>query len=822
MKPDCLPVLLLIASLTCAGLRAQDTRVVTEPVFPPVCAQLTAQLQTGQVSETLFDTARIQSALNSCPPGQAVELQLAGANNAYLIAPIQLPKGATLLIDAGVTVLASRNPRDYDANSSQSCGTLTAANTGCVPLITASHADGAGIMGYGVIDGRGEKPMLINGAPSSMSWWDLANSAVSPLSQNNPRMLQVSNTNVFTLYKITLMNAPNFHVALGTDANVTIWGIRIITPYDARNTDGIDPGYSSNVTITNCYISDGDDNVAIGGSNNPGANFISVVNNHFGDGHGASIGSYTQAGVSNALFDHISIAGNSANSNETGIRIKSDISRGGLVQNITYSNMCMQNVRSAIVLDPFYTAGATGNLIPQYKNITLQNIHATTEGTVKIEGHDASVPTTITLNNVQIDGVKSSDVTSEYVNYTLGPDPVNFSSLIKGTGVTSTNGVSNSNPPYTCPAAVFSPIAGELLPGPPQVPVGQPLTVTVQVFTTKAVPYLTYLTNLKTNPNATLALPAPTGAVTINDGSATIGTGALAGSQFLSIPISGLSPGAHTLTATYSGDSNYASITFGGYDVVVGTVAPGSPAIAAGGIVNTASYTSGGIAQGSLFSIFGTNLGPDQSVQAASFPIPAALGGSSVRITQNGALYDAWVVYASKGQVNAILPSNIPAGNAQVMVTYNGRTSLPANITVAGTSFGVFFQTINGTSAAIAQNYNSPSNYPLNRPSTPAIPGQIVLVWGTGLGPVSGPDNLAPDAAAVDMTDLPVTITVGGVRAPRLYAGRQSQFAGVDNIYFTIPAGVPLGCQVPVAITAGGVLSNATTIAITSDGSACQ
>ena len=255
MKPDCLPVLLLIASLTCAGLRAQDTRVVTEPVFPPVCAQLTAQLQTGQVSETLFDTARIQSALNSCPPGQAVELQLAGANNAYLIAPIQLPKGATLLIDAGVTVLASRNPRDYDANSSQSCGTLTAANTGCVPLITASHADGAGIMGYGVIDGRGEKPMLINGAPSSMSWWDLANSAVSPLSQNNPRMLQVSNTNVFTLYKITLMNAPNFHVALGTDANVTIWGIRIITPYDARNTDGIDPGYSTNVTITNCYIS---------------------------------------------------------------------------------------------------------------------------------------------------------------------------------------------------------------------------------------------------------------------------------------------------------------------------------------------------------------------------------------------------------------------------------------------------------------------------------------------------------------------------------------------------------------------------------------
>ena len=86
-----------------------------------------------------------------------------------------------------------------------------------------------------------------------------------------------------------------------------------------------------------------------------------MVNNHFGDGHGASIGSYTLAGVSNVLFDHITFAGDSANSNATGIRIKSDVSRGGLVENITYSNLCMQNVRTAIDLDPFYTGGRHGH-----------------------------------------------------------------------------------------------------------------------------------------------------------------------------------------------------------------------------------------------------------------------------------------------------------------------------------------------------------------------------------------------------------------------------------------------------------------------------
>jgi uncharacterized protein (TIGR03437 family) len=813
-------------AVTC--LHAQDTRNVTEPVFPAVCTTLAAQLSAGPLglpaaSETLFDTARIQSAMNACAAGQAVELQASESENAYLIGPIQLVKGVTLLVDAGVTVYGSRNPRDYDATSSQTCGTLTSANTGCVPLITANRADGAGIIGYGVIDGRGELPMLINGTPSGITWWDLARSAATgSLSQNNPRMLQVSNTNNFTLYKITLMNSPNFHVALGTDTNFTAWGIKIITPYDARNTDGIDPGYSSNVTIANCYISDGDDNVAVGGSNSPGASNISVVNDHFGDGHGASIGSYTQAGVSNILFDHITFAGDSTNSNAAGVRIKTDISRGGLVQNVMYSNLCMHNVHDAIVLDPFYTAGATGTLIPQFKNITLQNVHATTEGTVTIEGHDASVPTSITLNNVQVDGIKSSDLTESYVNYTLGPDPVNFASLLKGTGVTVTNNVANSNPPYSCPASVFSPVAGELIPGPSQIPAGQTLNVLVQVITTKAVPYQTYLTNLKANPNATLALTAPAGTVTILDGGAVVGTGTLSGSPMLSIPVAGLASGPHSLTASYSGDSNYAGISFGNYPLTVGGAVSGVPSIAASGVVNAASFASGIVAQGSLFSIFGTNLGSTAPVQASSFPLNANLGGTSVEILQGGMKYDAWLLFASSGQVNAILPSSVPAGIAQVTVTYNGMTSQPASFTIVKTSFGVFFQTANGSDMAVAQNYVDPANYPLNLPATPARPGQIVLVWGTGLGPIPAPDNLAPGAAAVDLTDVPVTILVGGIQAQRLYAGRQAQSAGVDNVYFTVPAGVANGCQVPVVISAAGVAANTTTIAVTADGSACQ
>lgn len=566
-----------IVLLLAAGIRGQDTRTVTEPVFPAVCAQLAAQTASvngslAAADETRYDTARIQTALNACGAGQAVKLAPAQGYDAFLSGPLRLPAGVTLWVDAGVTLFASRNARDYDANSSRTCGTVTASGGGCVAWITANRADGAGIVGYGVMDGRGYLPVTGEGAPSNTSWWDLANQANGTnQSQNCPRMLQISNTNGFTLYKITLKNSPNFHVSMGACSNVTIWGLKIITPYDARNTDAVDPGYSNNVTVTKCFLSGGDDNIAVGGNNAPGARNISVVDNWFGDGHGASIGSYTQAGVRDILFDRITIAGNASNGSQNAIRIKSDVSRGGLVENVTYSNMCVQNVRNIIVLDPFYTANATGNLIPNYRNITLRNIHAVTTGAVKIQGHDANSVTTVTLDNVVIDGVRSSDVPAQqYVSYTLGPGAVNFASMLRGTGVTVSDQVTGGTAPPACPAASFAAVAGELIPEVRRLLRGRGDEIRVQVVATKALPYQTYRALLRTDLAATLALPAPTGTVTIYDGSTAIGQAALNGGAVLSVPVRALAPGLHNLSAEYSGDDSYPGFRFGSYTVTIG------------------------------------------------------------------------------------------------------------------------------------------------------------------------------------------------------------------------------------------------------------
>ena len=77
----------------------------------------------------------------------------------------------------------------------------------------------------------------------------------------------------------------------------TVWGIRIDTPKTARNTDGIDPSASKNITVTQSYIRTGDDNIAIKGGDGPVTN-MTVIHNHFFSGHGMSIGSETKAGVS--------------------------------------------------------------------------------------------------------------------------------------------------------------------------------------------------------------------------------------------------------------------------------------------------------------------------------------------------------------------------------------------------------------------------------------------------------------------------------------------------------------------------------------------
>src|SRR5207253_1280471 len=104
--------------------------------------------------ETKLDTTRIQAAIDGCAAGHAVELKSDSGHDAFLSGPLQLRSGVTLLVAASTTLFASLNPRDYDARPG-ACGVISQGGGGCRPLISGARVEGAGVMGDGVIDGRG-------------------------------------------------------------------------------------------------------------------------------------------------------------------------------------------------------------------------------------------------------------------------------------------------------------------------------------------------------------------------------------------------------------------------------------------------------------------------------------------------------------------------------------------------------------------------------------------------------------------------------------------------------------------------------------------
>ncbi|MGB7743289.1 MAG: pectinesterase family protein, partial [Terracidiphilus sp.] len=190
---------------------------------------------------------------------------------------------------------------------------------------------------------------------------------------------------------------------------------------------------SKNITIAYSFIHTGDDDVCLKPSGAGPVSNMSVIHNHFYSGHGMSIGSGTFGGVDHLLVDDLTIDGA-----DNGIRIKSDRSRGGLVHQVVYRNVCIRNVPNPLVFTPHYTT-FTGDRLPIYNDITLENVHILTPGAYTFFGLDAQPDhkLEIKLDNVFADDQQDSLFYDQDASITIGPRRGNL--VPKGDDVTDTD-----------------------------------------------------------------------------------------------------------------------------------------------------------------------------------------------------------------------------------------------------------------------------------------------------------------------------------------------------------------------------------------------
>ncbi len=224
------------------------------------------------------------------------------------------------------------------------------------------------------------------------------------------------------------------------------------------------------------------------------------------------------------------------------------------------------------------------------------------------------------------------------------------------------------------------------------------------------------------------------------------------------------------------------------------TSAPTAPTPTISSVVNAGGFQNF-IEAGSFVAVTGVNLANSTrswgAADLASGKLPTSLDGVSVTI--NGKA--AYINYISPGQINLIAPADSSLGSVGVVVNNNGVTSKTGTVMLAAQSPAAFLWA-GKYAVATHLDYSlvgPTSLYP--GATTPAKPGETIILWGTGLGATT---PAAPDGIFTPTTNLysvtnPVTARVGDIPANMAAAVLTPTAAGLYQVVLQIPDAAPDG-----------------------------
>jgi uncharacterized protein (TIGR03437 family) len=229
----------------------------------------------------------------------------------------------------------------------------------------------------------------------------------------------------------------------------------------------------------------------------------------------------------------------------------------------------------------------------------------------------------------------------------------------------------------------------------------------------------------------------------------------------------------------------------------------GQTAVTVTAVQNGASFTSR-ITPGAFATIKGTNF-TTAPLSANIVPVPTLLGGVTVSIA--GVLCP--IYYVNPTQINFLVPWNTSLLLQPLIVTANGQTVGPVNITISGEAPGIFQF---GANRAVAQNFND--NYSLNSPAAPAAVGSTLIVYVNGIGQVT---NQPADGALSPSSPLAQGLyinsaTIGGVSAAITFLGLTPGYVSLAQANITVP-NLPTG-DYPLVLNISGLLSTSALVSV--------
>lgn len=425
------PAVALATALLSASLSAKDPAPV-EPHPAVIPQRAFSVLQFGGKGDgKTLNTDAFRAAIQACAKAGGGRVVVPAGT--FRTGPIELASHVALVVEKGAIIQASDRFSDFGlpdplpATQQEIDGYKKLLR----PLISGTKLDDIAIVGEGIIDGAGagwwaksdkaaERAATAPKAGDSASpkptespspKTDKPAAPEKPLYVPRPFLIILRDCARVHLQGVTLRNSPMFHFVPHHCHDVVIEDVTIFSPADAPNTDGIDPANSRDVLIRRCTIDTGDDNIAVKGggvANEPTEN-VTVTDCKFLHGHGVSIGSETEAGVRNLLVQRCAFENTG-----TALRIKSDRTRGGVVENVLYRDITMKNVEAAITVFLFYDdkkAATHPELAPitrqtpMVRNITFQKIvcHGTTRKAGELVGLPESPISDVVFDDVHID-----------------------------------------------------------------------------------------------------------------------------------------------------------------------------------------------------------------------------------------------------------------------------------------------------------------------------------------------------------------------------------------------------------------------------------